>query len=171
MRKKCRCGLKPNKQSQTLIQQNIIIYNTTIHTHCSWSTTINTSDFCTIPAYLHALISSHLILTVHHRRHDTVCLRSIHQMIHVFGQSHVKGRTPSLSNRMLSEEHRGVIVTLLESWHLPQSLCAYISYRMTGKSTWIRGWSNLMIPWGIRFFWILFSLALFLPFLVTTVSS
>lgn len=57
MRKKCRC--------QTLIQQNIIIYNTTINTHCSWSTSTNTSDFCTIPALLqdpslHALISSHM---------------------------------------------------------------------------------------------------------------
>lgn len=72
------------QQSQTLIQQNIIIYDTTINTHCSWSTSINTSDFCTIPAlrqapYLHTHLIAHAFLTVHHRRQDTVCLRSIHQ--------------------------------------------------------------------------------------------
>lgn len=79
----------------------------------------------------------------------------------------------------------------LSHWILNQT-----SHMTMGKSTWRRGWSSLMIPyrgrekelkqsvcvclhrfyaffvtWGIRFFWILFSLALFLPFFVTTASS
>lgn len=61
------------------------------------------------------------------------------------------------------------------SWHSRQSETAprhhQASQRTTGKSTWMQGWSSFIIPWGVRFLWILFSLAFLRPFFVTIVSS
>lgn len=45
------------------------------------------------------------------------------------------------------------------------------SQSTTGKSTWMHGWSNLMVPCGRRFFWMRLSFARLRPFFVTIVSS
>lgn len=61
------------------------------------------------------------------------------------------------------------------SWHsgYSEALLRHhqASQRTTGKSTWMQGISSFIIPWGVRFLWILFSLAFFRPFFVTIVSS
>ncbi len=91
---------------------------------------------------------THAFLTVHHRRQDTVCLLSIHQ------NTNQKYDSCFLVKATWRAETLAVVTESsqknTEGDCDVESVCLY-SHRMTGKSTWIRGWSNLMIPcrWNI----------------------
>lgn len=114
---------------------------------------------CIVP-YLHTLIA-HAFLTVHHRRQSDVRLLSIHQNenLKIWFNFLVKASWRANALPVVTESHGAswqrnskggrksrVVVALLQPCHFLKSLFAYISHRMTGKSTWIRGWSKWTIP-------------------------
>lgn len=121
--------MQPNKQRETLIQQNIIIiYNKTINTHCNWSTLTNTWFLYNPCIALGSLLTHSHCTCIPYctsqktgRRTPAVYTQECksENMIQLFGQSQMKGKRPPCRNR----EPRGVLTEEQQRWKEVEGDC------------------------------------------------